>query len=401
MNYEYIKIEPTYPHDLMMNLNKIVSDKGIQVLHDKDMLLGLYSIAFKDDFNGLELLKLAYSKDIIEEFFLNSSQKIWKQRVVIEKAVGILLYSVSEKYAVLLVESLMFVFSWKFSIKIMRTGNVPDNEKAMFHEKTYLNKTKSIEDNERIIIKNNDIGKNNIFREISDSESGNIKIGKNSEHKNRDNTNTLKKSEKEEIKSVIRKEKQKQKKLQAKENNLKEIVKAEQAKFYTKMNTSQKKTLKKAIKGDAKSQCELGDFYAEKGTEHTDYIEAEKWYKSSHAKGYERAYFELGRMYDQGSAEISDGKEKAIGIYIEMAEKGYSSAQCVLGMKYWFGDGVEVDIKKAAKWFMKAADQKNQTAIRNLADLYNSIHDEKNAMRWYKIGSEMGDSYCIMHLKRR
>ena len=159
MNYEYIKIEPTYPHDLMMNLNKIVSDKGIQVLHDKDMLLGLYSIAFKDDFNGLELLKLAYSKDIIEEFFLNSSQKIWKQRVVIEKAVGILLYSVSEKYAVLLVESLMFVFSWKFSIKIMRTGNVPDNEKAMFHEKTYLNKTKSIEDNERIIIKNNDIGK--------------------------------------------------------------------------------------------------------------------------------------------------------------------------------------------------------------------------------------------------
>ena len=66
MNYEYIKIEPTYPHDLMMNLNKIVSDKGIQVLHDKDMLLGLYSIAFKDDFNGLELLKLAYSKDIIE-----------------------------------------------------------------------------------------------------------------------------------------------------------------------------------------------------------------------------------------------------------------------------------------------------------------------------------------------
>ena len=180
MNYEYIKIEPTYPHDLMMNLNKIVSDKGIQVLHDKDMLLGLYSIAFKDDFNGLELLKLAYSKDIIEEFFLNSSQKIWKQRVVIEKAVGILLYSVSEKYAVLLVESLMFVFSWKFSVKIMRTGNVPDNEKAMFHEKTYLNKTKSIEDNERIIIKNNDIGKNNIFREISDSESGNIKIGKNS-----------------------------------------------------------------------------------------------------------------------------------------------------------------------------------------------------------------------------
>lgn len=401
MNYEYIKIEPTYPHNLMMHLNKIVSNNGIQILHEKDRLLELYSDEFKDDFNGLELLKLAYSKNLIEEFFLNSSEKIWRQRVFVEKAVGILLYSVSEKYAVLLVESLMFVFSWKFSVKIMRTGNVPDNEKAMFHEKTYLNKTKSIEDNERIVIKNNDIGKYSSFREISDSESGNIKIGKNSERKNRDSTNKLKKSEKEEIKSVIKKEKQKKKKLQAKENNLKEIVKAEQVKFYTKMNTSQKRTLNKAIKGDAKSQCELGDFYAEKGTEHTDYVEAEKWYKSSHAKGYERAYFELGRMYDQGSSEISDGKEKAIGIYVEMAEKGYSSAQCVLGMKYWFGDGVEEDIKKAAMWFMKAADQKNQTAVRNLADLYNSIHDEKNAMRWYKIGSEMGDNYCTMHLKRK
>ena len=302
--------------------------QAIQILHEKDRLLKLYSDEFKDDFNGLELLKLAYSKNLIEEFFLNSSEKIWRQRVFVEKAVGILLYSVSEKYAVLLIESLMFVFSWKFSVKIMRTGNVPDNEKAMFHEKTYLNKTKSIEDNERIVIKNNDIGKYSSFREISDSESGNIKIGKNSERKNRDSTNKLKKSEKEEIKAVIKKEKQKKKKLQAKENNLKEIVKAEQAKFYTKMNTSQKRTLNKAIKGDAKSQC-------------------------------------------------------------------------VLGMKYWFGDGVEEDIKKAAMWFMKAADQKNQTAVRNLADLYNSIHDEKNAMRWYKIGSEMGDNYCIMHLKRK
>ena len=52
--------------------NKIVSNNGIQILHEKDRLLELYSDEFKDDFNGLELLKLAYSKNLIEEFFLNS-----------------------------------------------------------------------------------------------------------------------------------------------------------------------------------------------------------------------------------------------------------------------------------------------------------------------------------------
>ena len=77
-----------------------------------------------------------------------------------------------------------------------------------------------------------------------------------------------------------------------------------------------------------------------------------------------------------------------------MAEKGLPTAQCILGMKYWFGDGVEVDYKKAAGWLKKAAAQKHDAAIRNLGDLYAAISDSENAYRWYKIGAAAGDDYC-------
>ncbi len=82
-----------------------------------------------------------------------------------------------------------------------------------------------------------------------------------------------------------------------------------------------------------------------------------------------------------------------------MAEQGLPTAQCILGMKYWFGDGVEIDFKKAINWLQKAAAQKHDAAIRSLADLYAAINDSENAYRWYKIGASYGDDYCRKKLR--
>lgn len=152
--------------------------------------------------------------------------------------------------------------------------------------------------------------------------------------------------------------------------------------------------LKKAFQGNASSQCEMGDYYAEKESDHLDYNEAAKWYSESAGNGYKRAFFELGKLYDQNPPEIEGAKEKAFNIYKDMAEQGLPTAQCILGMKYWFGDGVEIDFKKAIQWLTKAADQKHEDAIRNLADLYSALNDDENANRWYKAGAAAGDDYC-------
>ena len=82
-----------------------------------------------------------------------------------------------------------------------------------------------------------------------------------------------------------------------------------------------------------------------------------------------------------------------------MAERGFPSAQCILGMKYWFGDGVDVDINKAILWMQKAADQQHETAICNLGDIYLSINEDEKAPRWYRIGSSQGIDYCRRRLR--
>lgn len=178
-----------------------------------------------------------------------------------------------------------------------------------------------------------------------------------------------------------------------------EYKKMEEAKFYKHMNIRNKRVLKKAFQGNASSQCEMGDYYAEKDGGHLDYTEAAKWYSASARKGYERASFELGKLYDQNPPEIEGAKDKAVQIYTTMAEQGLPTAQCILGMKYWFGDGVEIDFNKAITWLKKAAAQKHDTAIRNLADLYAAISDSENAYRWYKIGATSGDDYCRKKLR--
>jgi len=51
------------------------------------------------------------------------------------------------------------------------------------------------------------------------------------------------------------------------------------------------------------------------------------------------------------------------------AEEGDAAAQFMLSKHYYFGDQVEKDLDRAARWFSAAADQGHQEAQENLGRL--------------------------------
>ena len=410
---DVVIIEPTYPHSMMMHINKLVNGNK-NVLRDKDVFLLKYTSTYSDANNELRLLNLAYDKNIVAAFFECDKREQWRKRVLIEKSLRLLVSCVAEKYAVMIIESIMFVFDWQFRIEIDRRWKPEEEDKALFHEKTSIERStqNDIIGQIQIIENNNQLQLSEFAEEpgaasrrrrpaaidgaggIDDEPDISVQdygytgeAGKRRERPQRKKADT---AESTPVKSEIVKEP---------EEDIETIFdlskeKMEEAKFYNKMSLKSRRVLKKAFQGNAASQCETGDYYAEKESDHLDYKEAAKWYSLSARKGYERASFELGKLYDQNPSEIAGAKDKAVKIYTEMAEKGLPTAQCILGMKYWFGDGVEVDYKKAAGWLKKAAAQKHDAAIRNLGDLYAAISDSENAYRWYKIGAAPGDDYC-------
>lgn len=64
---DVVIIEPTYPHSMMMHINKLVNGNK-NVLRDKDVFLLKYTSTYSDANNELRLLNLAYDKNIVAAF---------------------------------------------------------------------------------------------------------------------------------------------------------------------------------------------------------------------------------------------------------------------------------------------------------------------------------------------
>lgn len=83
-----------------------------------------------------------------------------------------------------------------------------------------------------------------------------------------------------------------------------------------------------------------------------------------------------------------------------LAKAGFPSAQCTVGLKYRFGDGVEEDLNEAIKWFKRSANQGHVDAQRNLGDIYAAIGKEPEAERWYRRAAASGDAYSEKKLNK-
>ena len=86
-------------------------------------------------------------------------------------------------------------------------------------------------------------------------------------------------------------------------------------------------------------------------------------------KGDSEAQFELGVIYDNGD-QLPQDLKKAAYWYTKSAQQGHVDAQYNIGDMYRTGDGVTQDYGQAVQWLSKAADQGSIEAQNDLGYLY-------------------------------
>ena len=120
-------------------------------------------------------------------------------------------------------------------------------------------------------------------------------------------------------------------------------------------------------------------------------------------QGHIEAQYLLASCYKYGKGVPVDQKEAAKW-YRKAAEQGDTRAQLSLGVCYKYGAGVPVDQKEAAKWYRKAAEQGDTDAQLSLGVCYENGEgvpvDEKEAVKWYRKAVEQGDARAQYELGR-
>lgn len=143
---------------------------------------------------------------------------------------------------------------------------------------------------------------------------------------------------------------------------------------------------KAANQGDKNAQFNLGVCYSEGKGCVPDLQKAAYWYKKSG-----KAQAELSRLYER------EAYNKDVQEYYRQVQRdaylGDEKAQIIMAQAYAMGIAREQDPAKAIEWYMKAAEQGNETAINNLGAVYLSGNivpkDLKKAIFWFEKGAQM------------
>ncbi|MFH1023519.1 MAG: SEL1-like repeat protein [Planctomycetota bacterium] len=152
---------------------------------------------------------------------------------------------------------------------------------------------------------------------------------------------------------------------------------------------------KRAEKGDAKAQCELGRrIQTGTGVEKNE-AEAVGWFRKSAEQGDADGQYELGNCFDEGKGTNSNSAEAAAW-YRKAAEKGHAGSQLSIGLVCIGGIGVEKDVVEGVKWLRKSAGQANAGAQLMLGILYYSGQDVKQdyaeAVKWFHKAADRGNA---------
>lgn len=386
-----------YPHELMVRLGEIVRSKGRSILRDQERMLQEYRMLYSRDEENLSKLQAAYEQGIIAGFFEKDAKALWEKHIFLKMSLVRLERSFGEKSAVQVLESLMHVFQWNFRLYVERTWE--KNEEASDFHNTCRIPRSSIDLRECAEIKkqhdkpDNHVGKSFSGEEDTEDEPGQKEHDRMFRPRRKESGKKTKREEEREAEGDKKKSGGK-----VSRTSLSPIL--QEMKFEDKMDSYQRKEAKKAQKGHADAQCAMGDFYFEEGTDHQDYLEAERWYRLSSAQGYIKARFQLGQIYNKGKGSVENPEREALECFRQLAEENYPTAQCIMGVKYQIGDGVEMDLKRAIGYFLKAARQEHMEAQRRLGDIYMGIGNEKLAFQWYSSAARQGDMHSAAQLKR-
>jgi uncharacterized protein len=145
-------------------------------------------------------------------------------------------------------------------------------------------------------------------------------------------------------------------------------------KFVTKdANEAEKWFRKSAEQGHVGGQTFLATLLMEKG----DGPQALDWYRRAAAQGDGFAieqvklltnlgYGSAGSFEDGVAAYDRKDYAEALKIWRRMAEAGDASAQFIVGIMYWNGEGVKKDIAQSVNWYLRAARQGHGQAATNV-----------------------------------
>ena len=90
----------------------------------------------------------------------------------------------------------------------------------------------------------------------------------------------------------------------------------------------------------------------------------------------------------------------AVREWTPLARAGDAQAQNSLGFMYEAGRGVKKDLKKAADWYRKAAEQGHVRAQMKLGELYEAGRGYGEALKWYQKAAEQGQARAQYTLAR-
>ena len=110
------------------------------------------------------------------------------------------------------------------------------------------------------------------------------------------------------------------------------------------------KLKKAADSGDANAMYRLGRYYESGNFVILDINEAKRWYREAITNGNIQAIFAFAHL-ERKHARVQKVDKNLLELYRHFEEINNASIQNRLGMMYRYGEGVEVDHKKANRFF--------------------------------------------------
>jgi len=109
--------------------------------------------------------------------------------------------------------------------------------------------------------------------------------------------------------------------------------------------------------------------------------------------------------FETGVTAYKHGEYKtAMSLFRPLAENGDPKAQTILGLMYSYGEGVQVDLHAASRWYRRAAEQSYGVAQYSLAMLYLEGRgvpvDTDEALRWLTLAAEGGHARAKDQLRQ-
>lgn len=389
---DVLLVTGNYPHALMRHMNTLVKERGRSILWDGSFVQ-LFDNAFPDLMDEKLILEAAYGLGIPKRFQDADEQAKWSKRVCVTQSLFLLVQCMKEYEAVMFVESFMFFMGWDFEVSVERKWEVKEEDKANFHqphEKKAMGQAELEQLAGEQIEKKKDGGtrggKTRRRKEVEsfavsangDSESVREAAGTGQSSENVTRLAKAASERRQRRRDDKKKDKEGERKALAGQSEISRNAKKtamqvdpdRDVMYMAQMNIGMRREVKRAKKGNADSQQKLGSFYSEEGTKHLDYKEAVYWYQLSANQGNYKAQLELGRIFDSGKVQTEGSKLMGIYWYRKLAEEGFPTAQCILGAKYLWGDGVEENKKEAVHWLKKAAAQGYEEAKEYLAGIF-------------------------------